>query len=89
MSKNTGIEYEILTKEVYEEIIKKEGFKNIEVLHNVKKEGFSKTTHQIDVYFFKYEIIKNETTIKIIDEESSVKAMKKNVSTGEKEFIKI
>ncbi|WP_279119396.1 restriction endonuclease [Fusobacterium varium] len=51
MSKNTGIEYEILTKEVYEEIIKKEGFKNIEVLHNVKKEGFSKTTHQIDVYF--------------------------------------
>lgn len=27
MGKNTGIEYEILTKEVYEEIIKKEGFK--------------------------------------------------------------
>lgn len=51
MSKNTGIEYEILAKEVYEVIIEKEGFKNIEVLHNVKKEGFSKTNHQIDIYF--------------------------------------
>ncbi len=40
MNKNTGIEYEIFTKEVYDYIIKEEGFKDIEVLHNVKKLDF-------------------------------------------------
>lgn len=51
MNKNTGIEYEIFTKEVYDYIIKEEGFKDIEVLHNVKKIGLSGNEHQIDIYF--------------------------------------
>ena len=36
MSKNTGTEYELLTKEVYEGIIKKEGLEILKVLSVLK-----------------------------------------------------
>lgn len=49
MSK-AGEEYEILVKNIYEEILKNEDIDNIKVEHDVKIEGKS-TTHQIDVYW--------------------------------------
>ncbi|MGL6121331.1 MAG: restriction endonuclease [Fusobacteriaceae bacterium] len=45
------MEYEKFSQEVYELILKKEGFENIPVLHNIKKQGLSKAIHQVDVYF--------------------------------------
>lgn len=49
MSKS-GEEYEILVKNIYDEILKNEDIDNIKVEHNVKIKGKS-TTHQIDVYW--------------------------------------
>lgn len=48
--KNTGKEYEILTKSIFEEILHYENpeLKTIKILHNVILDGKS-TTHQIDV----------------------------------------
>lgn len=51
MKRNLNTEYEIFTKEIYEEILKEEGFENIEVLHNQKVKGKSGLEHQIDVYW--------------------------------------
>ncbi len=48
---NEGAEYEKFTQEIYNEILKKQSVKNIEVMHNVKLIGKSGQKHQIDVYW--------------------------------------
>ncbi|WP_321330520.1 restriction endonuclease [uncultured Ilyobacter sp.] len=48
---NQNTEYEILAKEIYEKILKEDGYENIEVKHNVKLKGKSGCSHQIDVYW--------------------------------------
>lgn len=48
--KNTGIKYEHLAQEIYEEILKSEGINTIKVQHNVILKGKT-TNHQIDVYW--------------------------------------
>ncbi|MFK4784831.1 restriction endonuclease [Fusobacterium sp. MFO224] len=53
---NENTEYEILTKEIYEALLEKEGYSNIiNVQHNINIKGKSGCQHQIDVYF-EYEI---------------------------------
>lgn len=49
--KLTPTEYELLTKSVYESILKAEGVDNIEVLHNQHIVGRSGVKHQIDVFW--------------------------------------
>lgn len=55
MSKNTGKAYEKLTKEIYQAFCNfdtnENGFKKVEVLHNVIIQGKSKVAHQIDVFW--------------------------------------
>jgi hypothetical protein len=46
---NNGIEFEKLTQEIYQDLLKKDGL-TTEVKHNVKIQGKS-TTHQIDIYW--------------------------------------
>lgn len=48
---NLDTEYEKLTREVYEEILKSDGFDTITVQHNVNIVGKSTQKHQIDVYW--------------------------------------
>lgn len=48
--KNTGIKYEHLTQEIYNEILNYEGIDTIKVQHNVTLKGKT-TSHQIDVYW--------------------------------------
>lgn len=50
MKKNNGKEYEIWTKEIYEEIIKQEGFPGANIQHDVTIQGLT-TSHQIDIFF--------------------------------------
>ena len=44
-------DYELLTQAVYQTILTKEGYQNIEVQHDVDLKGRSGTTHQVDVYW--------------------------------------
>ena len=46
-----NIEYEKLVQEIYQAILKSEGFENIKVEHNVNIEGKSGCKHQVDVYW--------------------------------------
>ncbi|WP_118976519.1 restriction endonuclease [Taibaiella koreensis] len=46
---NNGIEYEKLTQEIYQGLLKEEGL-TTQVRHNVKVKGKS-TTHQVDIYW--------------------------------------
>ena len=48
---NDNIEYEKLTQEIYNEILKNLYVKNIEVRHDEKLTGKSGQKHQIDVYW--------------------------------------
>ncbi|WP_455928881.1 restriction endonuclease [Pseudomonas fluorescens] len=48
---NLDTEYEKLTREVYEEILKSDGFDTILVKHNVNIAGKSTQQHQLDVYW--------------------------------------
>ena len=48
---NENTEYELLAKEIYQTINADEGFKHIDVQHNVKLVGKSGCKHQIDVYW--------------------------------------
>ncbi|WP_460269053.1 restriction endonuclease [Clostridium botulinum] len=48
---NENAEYEKLTKDIYETILKEEGLNNIKVDHDVKILGKSGCCHQIDVYW--------------------------------------
>ena len=58
-----SIEYELLTKEIYQTLLNAEGLKTIDVCHNVKVKGKA-FEHQIDVYW-EYEIagIKHKVAI--------------------------
>lgn len=47
---NTATEYELLTKAIYQTILKQEGA-NVEVLHNVSIKGTTGVSHQIDVHW--------------------------------------
>lgn len=44
-------EYELFVKELHEKILEKDGFKDLNVVHNIRLEGKSKLKHQIDVYW--------------------------------------
>lgn len=44
-----AIQYEKLTQEIYNAVLKEEGIKNIKVEHNISLEGRSGVQHQIDV----------------------------------------
>ena len=59
---NEGAEYEKFTQEIYNEILKNQSVKNIDVKHNVKLVGKSGQRHQIDVY---WEYQYDNTTFKI------------------------
>ena len=59
---NDNIEYERFTQEIYNEILKNQSVKNIDVKHNVKLTGKSGQKHQIDVY---WEYQYDNTTFKI------------------------
>jgi hypothetical protein len=48
--KNTGTDYELLTKAIFESLLKQDEVETIELKHDVTFEGKS-TTHQIDVYW--------------------------------------
>ena len=48
---NENTDYELLAKEIYQAINSDEGFKNIDVQHNIKLAGKSGCKHQIDVYW--------------------------------------
>ena len=48
---NLDTEYEKLTREVYEEILKADGFDTVSVKHNVNIAGKSTQKHQLDVYW--------------------------------------
>lgn len=50
MGTNTGIPYEKLVQHIYQQIVKCDGIKTIDVQHNVTLKGKT-TTHQIDVYW--------------------------------------
>ena len=44
-----AIEYELLTRAIYESVLHQEGVRNVEVKHNVDLVGRSGVAHQIDV----------------------------------------
>lgn len=70
--KNTGIEYEKLTQNVFRQIINQNTVQNIEVKHDVNLKGLT-TTHQIDVYWeFDFGGIKYKTIIQAKDWKSKV-----------------
>jgi len=46
-----AIEYELLTRQIYESILQSEGSKSIDVKHNVSIAGRSGVEHQVDVYW--------------------------------------
>lgn len=60
-----AIEYEILTKAVYEAILAQDGVKNIDVQHNVVVMGRSGVGHQIDV---SWEFMQAGTTHRVLIE---------------------
>ncbi len=48
---NEAIEYEQLTKDIYQAILVREGVNTVDVKHNVSVNGRSGVAHQIDVYW--------------------------------------
>lgn len=50
MQRNTGIPYEILVKNIYENMLNREDVRQVEVKHDYQAKGKS-ATHQIDVYW--------------------------------------
>lgn len=48
---DAAINFEKITQEIYEEILRKEGIENVEVMHNVKLKGKSDFEHQVDIYW--------------------------------------
>lgn len=46
-----GIEFEILVKSIYTEILEQESIENIEVRHNTKIQGLTGQEHQIDIFW--------------------------------------
>lgn len=51
-SNNVNTEYELLVKQIYEQLLLEDGINNVVVEHNTKIQGIrSKCNHQIDVYW--------------------------------------
>lgn len=76
MEKNTGKSYELLTQQVYQWLLDYEnnGYKRIEVQHNVLLEGKSGLKHQIDIYWeFKLGNILYKTIVEVKDWKTKVK----------------
>ena len=48
---NENTEYEILTKEIYNCLLKADGIENVDIKHDLKLPGKSGCIHQIDVYW--------------------------------------
>lgn len=46
-----AIEYELLTRAIYESVLQQDGVENVEVKHNVQVAGRSGVSHQIDVFW--------------------------------------
>lgn len=72
--KNTGLEYEVLVQNIFQEIHNQESAKNIIVERDVKLKGKSGAVHQIDV-FWEFEIggVRYLTIVQCKDWNSSVK----------------
>jgi Restriction endonuclease len=70
---NTGKAFELLTKDVFEELAKLEGLNVLELTHNKTLIGLSGAEHQIDVYF-KFELFgaEHESVIEAKDFQSPV-----------------
>ena len=52
ISQDVGTEYELLVKQIYEQLILEDGVNNVTVSHNIKLKGIrSGLHHQIDVYW--------------------------------------
>ena len=62
MNRNT--EYELFTREIYQQLVNYDVARNIIVRHNIKLEGRSGQKHQIDVYW-EYEIAGNKHRVAI------------------------
>lgn len=74
MEKNTGIEYELLVKEIFEQILKYNlpNLKTLKIEHDVDIKG-NLGTHQIDVYWeFEFNGIKYKTIVQAKDWNSNV-----------------
>lgn len=74
MEKNTGIEYELLVKEIFEQILKYNlaNLKTLKIEHDVYIKG-NLGTHQIDVYWeFEFNGIKYKTVVQAKDWNSNV-----------------
>jgi hypothetical protein len=54
MATNTGIPYEVLTQQIFQEILEQDSVRNVDVKQNVVLQGKT-TSHQIDVYW-KFEV---------------------------------
>jgi len=68
-----SIEYEKLTRRIYQEILEKEGVENIQVEHNVALQGRSGVEHQIDVLWkFKQAGIEHKVLIECKNYTSSL-----------------
>ena len=48
---NNSTEYELFTREIYQQLVDADTVKATKVQHNVKLEGKSGQKHQIDVYW--------------------------------------
>lgn len=73
MSKNTGIPYETLTQQIFQEILKQDSVQTIDVKHDVLLQGKT-LKHQIDVYWeFTVGGITYRTVIQAKDWASKVK----------------
>lgn len=51
MAAKQGTEFEIFSKELYEELLGQHDLKNLKILHNVSLQGATGQQHQIDVYW--------------------------------------
>ena len=74
MAKNTGVEYEVLVKEIFEQILKYNlaNLKTLKIEHDVYIKG-NLGTHQIDVYWeFEFNGIKYKTIVQAKDWNSNV-----------------
>ena len=74
MAKNTGVEYEVLVKEIFEQILKYNlaNLKTLKIEHDVYIKG-NLGTHQIDVYWeFEFNGIKYKTVVQAKDWNSNV-----------------
>ncbi len=76
MRKNTGKDYELLTQQIYQQLLDHENdnYHKIKVQHDVKIVGKSGITHQVDVYWeFKMADVLYKTVIEVKDWSNKVK----------------